>query len=186
MKRSHAAVALLLSASSAWVGAQTMKPGLWEISNKMQSDSGEMEKAMADMQKQMAAMPADQRKMMQDMIAKQGVGVAPGAGGGMTSSIKICMTKEMAERNEMPRQEGDCKQTVSARAGNSMKISFVCTKPPSSGDGQVTFNGPESYSMHMNMNSSAHGKPTKMTMDSTAKWLATDCGTIKPLAAPRG
>lgn len=186
MKLSHAAVALTLSASCAWVGAQTLKPGLWEISNKMQSDSGEMEKAMADMQKQMAAMPADQRKMMQDMMTKQGVGVAPGSGAGMAMSAKICMTKEMAERNELPRQDGDCKQTVSARTGNSMKVSFVCTKPPSSGDGQVTFNSPESYSMHMNMTSSAQGRPTKMTMDSTGRWLASDCGNVKPFAAPKG
>ena len=46
--------------------AQTVKPGLWEMTNKMQSGSGEMEKAMAEAQKAMADLPPEQRKMMQD------------------------------------------------------------------------------------------------------------------------
>ena len=32
------------------------------------------------------------------------------------------MTKEMVDRNEMPAQQGDCKQTVSPRSGNSESI----------------------------------------------------------------
>lgn len=59
------------------VAAQSLKPGLWEINNKMQSSSGQVEKAMAEAQKQMAAMPPEQRKLMQDMMAKQGVAMAP-------------------------------------------------------------------------------------------------------------
>lgn len=186
MKLHPAFIALALSASSSVVMAQTMKPGLWEISNKMQSDSGEMEKAMADMQKQMASMPPDQRKMMQDMLSKQGVAMGPGAGSGMSVAVKVCMTKEMAERNEVPAHEGDCKQTVSPRSGNTMKLSFVCAKPPSSGEGQVTFLSPESYRMQMSVNSSAGGKPVKMTMDGSGKWLAADCGSVKPIAMPKG
>ncbi len=186
MKYQRLTVALVLSVCASWAGAQTMKPGVWEISNKMQSDSGEMEKAMADMNKQMAAMPPEQRKMVQEMMAKQGVGMGAGAGGGMSVSVKVCMTKEMVDRNEVPTQQGDCKQTVSPRSGNSMTMSFVCTKPPSSGEGQVTFNGPESYSTHMTVNTTQQGKPMKMTMDGTGKWLGTDCGSIKPKPIPKG
>jgi len=49
----------------------------------------------------MAGMPPEQRKQMQDMLAKQGMG--QGGAGGM--SMKICMTREMVERNEMPSQQ---------------------------------------------------------------------------------
>ena len=62
------ALTFLLAASQA-VTAQTLKPGLWEINNKMQSGSGQLEKGMAEMQKEMAAMPPEQRKTMQDMMA---------------------------------------------------------------------------------------------------------------------
>lgn len=37
--------------------AQTMKPGLWEHSFTMKSQSGKMEQGMAELQKQIAAMP---------------------------------------------------------------------------------------------------------------------------------
>jgi hypothetical protein len=165
------------------VMAQTLKPGLWEINNKMQTGSGQLEKAMADMQKQMAGMSPDQRKMMQDMMAKQGMSMAPGAGGGM--AVKVCMTKESIERNELPSQQGDCKTTTTPRMGNTMKMSFVCTQPPSSGEGQVTFVSPEAYTMKMAMKTSVQGKPETMTMDGGGKWLSADCGNIKPLAAPK-
>ncbi|MEO8021702.1 DUF3617 domain-containing protein [Polaromonas sp.] len=179
---SIAALALLaLGAQPAT--AQTLKPGLWEINNKMQSGSGQVEKAMADMQKQLASMPPDQRKMMQDMMAKQGMSMGAGAGGGM--AVKICMTKESIERNELPSQQGDCKTSTTPRMGNTMKMSFVCTQPPSSGEGQVTFVSPEAYTMKMAMKTSVQGKPETMTMDGGGKWLSADCGNIKPLAPPK-
>ncbi len=163
--------------------AQNLKPGLWEINNKMQSGSGQLEKGMAEMQKQMAAMPPEQRKMMEEMMAKQGVSMSAGAPGSMVA--KICMTKEMVERNELPAQQGDCKSTTSPRVGNTMKMSFVCTQPPSSGEGQVTFVSPEAYTMKMAMKTSVQGKPETMTMDGGGKWLAADCGTLKPIAVPK-
>jgi hypothetical protein len=178
-----AALALLAFAAQP-VMAQTLKPGLWEINNKMQSGSGQVEKAMADMQKQMAGMPPEQRKMMQDMMAKQGMSMSPAAGGG-GMTVKVCMTKENIERNELGSQQGDCKTTTSPRMGNSMKMSFVCTQPPSSGEGQVTFISPEAYTTKMAMKTSVQGKPETMTMDGGGKWLSADCGNIKPLAAPK-
>jgi hypothetical protein len=149
----------------------------------MQTGSGQMENQMAQMQQQMANLPPEQRKMVEEMMAKQGVQMGkPGAGGGMTA--RICMTKEMVERNEVPTQQGDCKTTSQQRTGNTMKVAFSCTNPPAKGEGQVTFHGPESYAMKMSMNTMVDGKPEKMNMDATGKWIAADCGNVKPLAAP--
>jgi hypothetical protein len=176
-----AAAALALATGAA---AQTTKPGLWEITNRMQSSSGEMEKAMANMEKQLASMSPEQRKQMQDMMGKQGMSMGPATGGGM--SMKMCITKEMAERNEMPQQQqGDCKTTQSPRSGNTMKISYTCTQPPSSGEGVMTFNGDTAYTMKMNTTTTVKGKPEKMTMDASGKWLSADCGNIKPITPPK-
>jgi hypothetical protein len=183
MKHTVYPAILILMGAACGVSAQTMKPGLWDISQKMQTSSGEMEKAMADMQKEMANMPAEQRKMMQDMMAKQGVAVGGGGPGAM--SIKVCMTKEMVERNEIGTTQGDCKSTYAPRAGNTMKMSFVCSKPPSSGEGQVTFIGPEEYTSKMTVNTTSNGKSEKMTMDGRGKWLSAECGAVKPLVAPK-
>ena len=175
--------AIALIASTGFATAQTMKPGLWEISNKMSGGSGEMEKGMADMQKQLANMPPEQRKMMEDMMAKQGVAMGAGGGGGM--SAKVCLTKDMVERNEVATQQGDCQSTNSSRTGNTMKFSFVCAKPPSSGEGQVTFVSPEAYTMKMAITSTVKGKPEKMNMDATGKFLSAECGSIKPIVMPK-
>ena len=183
MKLQYAIATIALIAAPFCASAQTMKPGLWEFSNKMQTGSGQMEKDMARMQQEMASMPPEQRKMMQDMMAKQGVGMGAGGPGAMT--FKICMTKEMAERNDVASQQGDCKHTNSPRSGNTMKTSFTCTNPPSSGEGTITFLSPEAYTMRMTMNTVMQGKSEKMNMDGSGKWLSADCGAVKPRAMPK-
>jgi hypothetical protein len=173
----------LLMTSSLPALAQTLKPGLWELSHKM-SGSAQMDQAMAQMQQQLASMPPAQRKQMEEMMAKQGVNMSAGAGGGMR--VKVCMTKEMAERNEMPQaQPGDCKSTASPRIGNTQKISYVCSQPQSSGEGQITFNSNEAYTMKMVTTTSVKGQSEKMTLDGSGKWLAADCAAVKPMAAPK-
>lgn len=180
--------ACVLAASTGYASAQAMKPGLWEIGTKMMGGSGEMADAMAQAQKQMDSMPPEQRKMMQDMMAKRGMQIGSNSSGGM--SIKICMTQEMVDRNQMTlRQSGgthsDCTQSNSPRSGNTMQFSFVCTKPPSSGEGQFTFTSPEAYSMKMTSTHMVKGHPEKMDMQTDGHWLGSDCGNVKPLEIPK-
>jgi hypothetical protein len=85
----------------------------------------------------------------------------------------------------MPSQKDGCKQTAAPRSGNTMKISFTCTNPPSSGEGQITFVSPEAYTMNMTMTTAAGGNPQKINMDSAGKWLSADCGTLKPVVMPK-
>lgn len=160
---------------------QIMKPGLWEITSQMQGGSGEMAKAMAEAQKEMANMPPEQRKMMQDMMARQGIQM--GTAGGAGVSIKVCMTQEMIARNEVAthKNQGDCTNNYSPRSGNSMKFSFQCPNPPSKGEGVVTFNGSDAYNVKMTTSTVVNGKTEKIDMQSSGKWLAADCGTVKPL-----
>jgi hypothetical protein len=173
--------AAALAALALPAAAQSLKPGLWEVTNKM-GGSPQMDQAMAEMQKQLAAMPPEQRKQMEAMMAKQGMQMAkPAAGGGM--ALKICMTKEMVERNDVPMQ-GDCKVTSQQRSGSTTKIAYTCSNPPSSGEGTFTHIGPEAYSSKMTVKTAVQGKTETMTMEGSGKWLAADCGAIKPMQAP--
>lgn len=175
-------VAGLLAAGAA-AGAQTLKPGLWQITHDTQG-SGEMAQAMTEMRKQMAAMPPEQRKMMQDMMAKQGMQIPSAApGGGMV--VKICMTREMVDRNAIPSQQGDCRTTQQSRSGSTMKVAFACTNPPSRGEGEVTIASPEAYSSKMSVTTTVEGKPQKMDMHTSGKWLGADCGAVKPMPMPK-
>jgi hypothetical protein len=175
--RSVLLLALITASSSAL--AQQLKPGLWEVRSAAQAAGGEMAKDMAEMQKQLASMPPEQRKMMQDMMAKHGVTLGNAGPGGM--NLRVCMTREMVERNEIPAQQGDCKSTASGRTGNTMKVSFTCTNPPSSGEGTVMIVSPEAYTMRMSVNAKAQGKAQRIDMDAAGKWVAADCGAVKPL-----
>jgi len=179
MKPRHALMAALTLACCA-AGAQTLKPGLWEISNKMQSGSGQMEQAMSQMQQQLASMPPEQRKMVQDMMARKGAAAGPG-----DTAVKVCMTQDMVERNELPTQRGDCKTSASPRQGNIVKLAFACSNPPSSGEGQVTITSPEAYAMKMTVKTVVQGKPEQISLDGGGKWLSADCGAVQPLTAPK-
>lgn len=169
--------------------AQNMKPGLWEISQKMKFGSAEANDAMAGMQEQLAKMPPEQRKQMQEMMSKKGVNVdlnsVGGSGGPGAISIKTCMTQEMVDRNELPAAQNGCTSTRSPRVGNTMKMAFSCTKPPSSGEGTVTFTSSDAYSMKMVITSTVKGKPEKLEMDGTGKWLGAQCGDVKPIELPK-
>ncbi|MES2944865.1 MAG: DUF3617 domain-containing protein [Pseudomonadota bacterium] len=179
-----ATAAVLMTLTALPASAQSMKPGLWEVTSKM-GGNPEMDKAMAQMQQQMASMPPEQRKMMEDMLAKQGVGSMGAGGGGFMA--KICISKEMAERNQVPvQQQGDCKTTISDKTATGMKMAFTCTNPPSSGEGQFIFTSDSAYSMKMKVNSQVQGKAQTTTVDGTGKFVAADCGNIKPMAVPKG
>jgi hypothetical protein len=174
----------LILAIAAPCSAQTMKPGLWDINTLMKSADGEMEKAMAGMQAAMASMPADQRKQMEDMMAKQGVKIGSGSGGALNT--KVCMSKEMVERNSLPMNNaGNCTEKRGPLVNGRMKASFSCTKPPSSGEAEFRFNGDTAFSMIMNSTTTMRGKTEKMSMESNGRWLGADCGEIKPLAIPK-
>ena len=179
---SRMSIALLLSTLSitSVVHAQSTKPGLWDINQKM-GGNAEMDKAMAQVQQQMAGMSPAEKKMMQDMMAKQGVTMpTPGAGGGM--AMKVCITPEMAAKQDMPVQtEGECTTTITSRSANTLKMNFVCKNPPSTGEGTYTFSGDTAYTMNMLMKSTHQGKPVSTTMEGQGKWVSASCGTVKPL-----
>jgi len=180
--RLTAFIAAAFAALGLPAAAQALKPGLWEIDNRM-GGNPQMDQAMAEMQKQLAAMPPEQRKQMEAMMQQRGMQM-PGAskGGGMT--MKVCMTKEMVDKNDVPMQQG-CAITKNQRSGNVTSIAFTCSNPPSTGEGQFTYMGPEAYSSRMTVRTSVQGKAETMTMEGSGKWLSADCGSVAPLAPPK-
>lgn len=177
MRITSSIAAAVLAAACLPAAAQSLKPGLWEMHNKM-GGNPQMDKAMADMQKQLASMPPEQRKQMEAMMARQGVQMAAGKGGGM--AMKVCMSKEQAERNEPPMQDG-CKITNLQRSGSTTKMAYSCANPPSTGEGEFTFQGPEAYTSKMMVKSVVQGKTETTTMEGSGKWLGADCGSLKPV-----
>ncbi|WP_197284560.1 DUF3617 domain-containing protein [Piscinibacter sakaiensis] len=175
-----AAVLLALLSLPSAAGAQSgpvLRPGLWEHKVAFTSQSGQMEAAMAQMQRSMAALPPEQRRMMEDMMARQGVGV--GADG---QSVKICLSAEDAAGQRLPVQEG-CSQQVQ-RQGEVWTVAFQCKgPPPSSGQGTVRRLGPTAYEGDVEVLTEVASKPERVRMKQTGRWLSADCGKVRP--APR-
>jgi hypothetical protein len=160
--------------------AQTLKPGLWELSNRVASASPETMAVMSAAQQQMASMPPEQRKAMEQMMASHGVNMNLGDAGGV--KLTYCLTKDMADKHDLPAgQPGQCTTTRTPVPGG-LNVSFNCARPPSSGNGQVIFNGNTAYSMRMNVNSTMQGKPQNMVVEGSGRWLSADCGSVKPAA----
>lgn len=173
------AAALLVAPVAAQAQATKLRPGLWEHGYTMKSQSGQMEAAMKQMQQSMANLPPDQRKMMEDMMAKQGVGIGPGG-----NTVRVCLSKEDVERDQPPQQEG-CTQTAK-RNGNVWQVSFQCKgPPPSSGEGQVTLVSPTTYTGNFTLRTVNEGKPEQLQMGQNGKWLGADCGNIRPVPSGR-
>jgi hypothetical protein len=160
--------------------AQTLKPGLWELSNRVASASPETMAVMQAAQQQMANMAPEQRKAMEQMMAGHGVNMNLGEAGGV--KLTYCLTKDMADKQDLPAgQPGQCTTTRTPVPGG-LNVTFNCSRPPSSGTGQVIFNGNTAYSMRMNVNSSMQGKPQNMVVEGSGRWLSADCGSVKPMA----
>ncbi|WBY00383.1 DUF3617 domain-containing protein [Ramlibacter tataouinensis] len=181
MKKLPLAFAFALTAAGALAPAaaqSTLKPGLWEIEQRFQGNP-ELDEAMKEMREQMASMPPEQRKQMEAMMARQGVQMS-GKG------VRMCMTREMVERNDVAGPQGDCRTTQQQRSGNTTKVVFTCTNPPSRGESQITMKGNEAYTARTTITSTERGKTETTNMESSGKWLSADCGNVKPVVAPKG
>lgn len=198
-------LAALLSAPAS---AQEIKPGLYSTTSKVGGNNqvGDMMKQqqeamakmtpaqrqqMADLPGQMAkmmeAMSPEQRKKMQEMTGKhagaleamQNMQMTHNADG--TTSMKMCVTKEMAERRMVTGQHGDCKHTNGKMSGGVMKMTTTCTQPPSKGEGELRMIDANTFSTNMKMVSTEPGNKQTMEVASTATWLGADCGKVKPI-----
>lgn len=158
--------------------AQTLKPGLWQM---QQSAGGKADSGMAGMEQAMAGMSPEQRKQMEAMMARRGRVLAPTGDGGM--AMKVCLTREMIDRNDIPAIRGKCQIGRQQRSGNTLNIAFTCSDPPSKGDSQVVLDSPEAFTIHTDVTTTGTAQPERMSMAGSGKWLSTDCGDVKPVQA---
>lgn len=169
-------IALLLAAfvlPMASVDAAEIKPGLWEFRSKVDVPGmPDMAEQMARMQEEMKRMPPEARRMMEQQMAANGM--ALGSGG----ALRICITPEQARGNDIysGRQQGDCSYSNVAAGAKSIKGNIVCSNPKATGQFEAQIDSPTHFTSKMNMQT-AEGS---MKSETDARWLAADCGAIKP------
>lgn len=186
MKFRPAAFAMLTFAafSTAPSWAQNVKPGLWEVKSTMSSSDPKLAAQMEMLQQQLANMAPEQRKMLESMAARHAGVKLPTMQDG-TMVAKVCMSREMVEQQRFPMPDkGQCTYQRAPVINNAMKLSFACTEPDASGEGELRYMGEKAYALKMNVTSAAMGSNKTMTMNATGAWLGADCGDIKPVPMP--
>lgn len=180
----NALAALALMAGTALAQAPDIRPGLWEMKpQEMQGagmpDMAKMAQAMEQMKAQMSKLPPEQRKMMEEQMGNMGMSLTTSGG------IRICMTREDIQRQQIPMHDERCKHTVREQSAKRWSATMTCTEPAMTGEAVATFDSPKAYTVAVKgvIKESGQQQPYAMTM----KWahVSDDCGAVKPRAAKR-
>ena len=160
--------------------APDILPGLWENSVKMSTESGQLEAAMQQqmkmMEQQLANMPAEQRKMMEDMMKQQ-------MGGSMNPfdrTVQTCLTQTEIDNFEIAKTEDGCEQNFEEKSKNHFVFSMKCPSQNMAGQGDFHVQDKKHYNGTIVMEGNINGQQEKMTLKQTGTWLAADCGDVKP------
>jgi len=106
--------------------------------------------------------------------------IADNPDGSMSS--RLCVSKEIAERDELPINAGaalGCKAVDQHNSGGNFSARIVCDSPRLSGEGSLKalFKGKESYTSTYDFKGTARGRPLNMHQESSGRWLSADCGS---------
>lgn len=172
------ALAILLLAAGPVSANPAIAPGLWEHRMTMQGSDPRLAQQMAEAQRAMASMPPEQRRMMEQMMARQGMSLAPGGGSGMT--IRVCISPEQATRQELPPPGERCTHRITGRTANSLKFAVECPAEQARGEGEAVFSGNKAYESRFSMRRERGGTAEITAMQVNARWLGADCGGIAP------
>ncbi|CAN5372973.1 hypothetical protein BH11PSE11_BH11PSE11_31940 [soil metagenome] len=158
----------LITISFSASAADRMKPGLWSMAVK------------SDAMKSIPKMPPAQMEQMK----KMGINLPEVRDDG-AMVMKVCMTKEMTERDGPPQagpRDTGCEMKNYTRSGDSYSVDMVCDGPNLKGTGKATGKhaSAESFTSTYDFKGTAHGQPTTQHHESTGKWLSDDCGSVKP------
>ncbi len=163
--------------------AQTIKAGLWETQSTITNTMS----LPPDVEARLAAMPVAQQAQVRSMMG--------GVGGGQPVSVtnKSCVAGKVTMDSLLSQQQKSamkCTFTNRTQTADGASFDTSCTSPQGTATGhtQLHFVDDEhaSGTTHMTMDMTSRGQTTHMTVDNTmsAKWLAADCGDVKPAAPP--
>lgn len=152
--------------------AQQILPGLWEFSSGDIQVDGQKMPGMDEMLAQMQNLPTEQRRMMEEMLAAQGVKLG-GRG------VQICLSKAQVEAGELPFQDDPtCTQEITERNDKLWKFRFEC--PDAKGQGETRFLSEKEFISTVESEYRQGAETGTSRIESHAKWVGEDCGTLKP------
>lgn len=164
------AAALLLAASA--VQAEEMLPGLWEFASDDIEVDGMQMPGVEEMVEQMKNLPPDERGVMEEMLAAQGVQL--GARG-----MRICLSEAQVQSRKLPFQdEPGCSQEITEQTDSLWAFTFQC--PDARGKGKTRLISEREVASVIESDYRVGTQQGSSRMQSRGKWLSADCGALKP------
>ena len=151
------------------------KPGLWETTTTM--DMPGMPAMPQIPPEALSKMTPEQRAQMEAMMKGRG-GAGP-----RTTTTKVCMTKDSLSRGlALAQNEPSCTQKVVSSSSSKQVIHMECSQGQGKSSGDITVErvDAEHAKGTMVMSASEGGRGMNMKMSFNTKWLASDCGDVKP------
>lgn len=160
-------LSLSLSAPPA-VAAEQMRPGLWEIQTE------------SDALRYLPPIPPTQLEQMRRM----GIDVPTIQDNRIVT--RVCISKEMAQSQQLPmidKNETGCEMKNHQQSGGEYSADMVCDNPQMKGKGTVKgkLTSTERFESTYAFDGTVQGMPVKHTQSGSGKWMAADCGDVKPL-----
>ena len=148
-----------------------IKPGLWQIHSEREANG----QRQPDISERMKNMSPEKRAQIDAMMKQHGV--ASGAGG----MGQVCYSRESLERSPWADQVTDCKVDYKSRSSSLWKWHTSCPKSGYESDGEADFLDRENYIVKSTSISKIGEQVRKSSTTTTAKYLGSDCGGLKPL-----
>jgi hypothetical protein len=171
------AVLLPLAAWAADVRPLDAKVGLWETSASTEVSG--MPAMPQIPEATLAKMPPEQRARLEAMMKSRS------GGGGPQMTTKVCLTRESLQAGALGRNDKSCTSNVVSSSASKQLIHVECNQgeAKSTGDLTVELVDPQHMKGTMLMKSSVGGQSRDMKMSFDTKWIAADCGAVKPFTA---
>jgi len=198
IKRMVASVVLALVSVKSFAVHVDMKPGLWEETFKLDESDATPEAAQqrqmlqlgAEMAKRFGDMPPEQRKQIEQMMARQGMDISGLDMGGQNMQIskegtvvKTCITQADIDKGQLPSPEKSCASHIVQVSSHVYKATYQCQgENASQGVSEVTFQNQKSFTGKVSYSPGGVAKGQVIQGDMTGKWLASDCGNIAPIS----
>lgn len=162
-------LSLALCLLPALATAQDIQPGLWEISSSNMQVDGQALPDMQQMLEQMKNLPPEQRQIMEEMMAQQGVQLGD-------QGVRVCMSEAQIKAQDIPLQDpkSGCSHEITERSAELWKFRFSC--PDGQGEGETRFLSDKAFTTQVQ---GTYGGRNS-SMQSHARWIATDCGGLQP------
>ncbi len=148
------------------------KAGLWESASTTVLEVG------------LPANVPNAAKLPPEERAKLERALAPGGGKPVTTSERMCMSKETLDPwDSYGTGQGaaaDCKRTVLQQTPQRVKMALVCSGGKSTGEAEFTAVGTDRVVGKITMLNKNERGDSKLNVQMESRWVSADCGSLKP------